>query len=133
MIKMSTTYIGQPVIPFTTVVDLSTVTTEAGAKTWTTIPVYNTEWIRFVITSTASGNVGNIIVTPNTTGGHIAATTSSIASGATEEVWVLVRGQQVGPTANLANGSTSVLVQYQDSAGHAVLSGYYELHGHRIA
>lgn len=130
---MATTYISQPVIPFKTVVDLSTATCAAIIATWATIPVYNTEWIRFVITSTASGVTGNVIVTPNTTGGHITATTANIASGATEEIWILVRGQQVGPTAGLANGSTSVTVQVQDGTGHAVLSGYYELHGHRIA
>lgn len=130
---MATTYIPQRQIPFTTVVDLSSVTCEAGAKTWTTIPVYNVEWIRFVITNASGALTGNVIVTPNTTGGHIAATTATIAAASTEEIWVLVRGQQVGPTANLANGSTSVLVQYQDGTGHAALSGYYELHGLRIA
>jgi hypothetical protein len=133
MIKMATTYIPQRQIPFTTVVDLDSVTTAAGVVTWVTIPVYNVEWIRLVITSTASGNTGNVIVTPNATGGHITATTANIASGATEEIWVLVRGQQVGPTANLAYGSTSLTIATQDGTGHAVLSGYYELHGLRIA
>ena len=130
---MSTTYIPQRQIPFTTVVDLDSVTTQAGVVTWVTVPAYNVEWIRLVITSTASGNTGNVIVTPNATGGHMAATTATIASGATEEIWVLIRGQQVGPTADLAYGSTTITIATQDGTGHAVLSGYYELHGLRIA
>jgi hypothetical protein len=133
MIKMSTTYTTSPVIPFRTVVDLSTATTAAGVVTWATVPVYNTVWIELVITSTASGNTGNVIVTPNATGGHTVAKTSNIASGATESIWVLVNGQPVGPTADLDLGSTSVTIATQDGTGHAVLSGYYVLHGHRLA
>lgn len=130
---MATQYIADRRIPFTTVVDLPSVTTAAGVVTWATVPCYNTEWVRLVITSTASGNTGNVIVTPNATGGHIAATTATIASGATEEIWVLVRGQQVGPTANLANGSTQFIIATQNGTGAATLSGYYELHGLRLA
>jgi hypothetical protein len=89
--------------------------------------------MQLVITNASGAVTGNVIVTPNATGGHIAATTATIAAASTEEIWVLVRGQQVGPTANLANGSTSVTIATQDGTGNAALSGYYVLHGLRIA
>lgn len=118
-------------VPFYTTVDLtSKASTDAPAAVWVAAdPCYNAIWAEFHITC-ATKDV-TITITPDTTGGNMAATSVAMTAGSTYTIWVLLNGT-LAPL-GLGYGSHTFKVELLSTGAgqHGTCTGHYTLHGYR--